>query len=346
LLLRWSEAFYARLDCSKVGQVGVEARAFWLTAPGAGEIRPVALREPGPDDVLVRTVRSGVSRGTETLVFRGGVPAGQYAAMRAPFQEGEFPAPVKYGYLNVGVVEHGPPELCGRTVFCLFPHQTAYVVPASAVAIVPDGVPAARAVLAGTVETAVNALWDAQPLLGDRMSVVGAGMVGCCVARLLMRFPGARVTLVDVDPSRVQVATALGVDFALPDEAVGDCDVVVHTSATSAGLQCSLELLAPEGSVIDLSWYGDTEVQLSLGGRFHSARLGIRASQVGTVSPARSARRTTADRLALSLELLRDPALDALLTGASPFCDLPEVMAALTAGSLPALCHTITYEGS
>ena len=325
--------------------MGVEARAFWLSAPGRGEIRPVALPEPGPDDVLVRTLRSGVSRGTETLVFRGGVPADQYAAMRAPFQEGEFPAPVKYGYLNVGAVEHGPPELCGRTVFCLFPHQTAYVVPASAVAIVPKGVPAARAVLAGTVETAVNALWDAPPLLGDRISVVGAGMVGCCVARLLARFPGAHVTLVDVDASRAEVATALGVDFALPGKAAGGSDLVVHTSATSAGLQSSLELLAPEGSVIDLSWYGDTQVQLSLGGRFHSARLGIRASQVGTVSPARSARRTTADRLALSLELLRDPALDALLTGTSTFCDLPEVMTALSAGSLPAICHTITYDG-
>src|SRR6202012_4834016 len=213
--------------------------------------------------------------------FRGGVPAGQFAAMRAPFQEGEFPAPVKYGYLNVGAVEHGPPELYGRTVFCLFPHQTAYVVPASAVTLVPKGVPAARAVLAGTVETAVNALWDARPLLGDRMSVVGAGMVGCCVARLLARFPGARVTLVDVDAGRAEVATALGVDFALPGEAAGDSDLVVHTSATSAGLQHSLDLLAPEGSVIDLSWYGDTEVALSLGGRFHSARLGVRARQGG-----------------------------------------------------------------
>src|SRR6201986_181399 len=322
-----------------------DAHAFWLSAPGRGEIRPVTLPEPGPDEVLGRTLRSGVSRGTETLVFRGGVAVGQYAAMRAPFQEGEFPAPGKYGYLNVGAVEHGPPELCGRTVFCLFPHQTAYVVPASAVAIVPKGVPTARAVLAGTVETAVNALWDAQPLLGDRISVVGVGMVGCCVARLLARFPGAHVTLVDVDASRAEVAKALGVDFALPGEAAGGRDLVVHTSATSAGLQCSLELLAPEGSVVDLSWYGDTKVQLSLGGRFHSARLGIRASQVGTVPPARSARRTTADRLALSLELLRDPALDALLTGASTFCELPDVMAALSAGSLPAICHTITYEG-
>ena len=118
-----------------------DAHAFWLRAPGHGEIRPVALPEPGPGDVVVRTLRSGVSRGTETLVFRGGVPPSQHAAMRAPFQEGDFPGPVKYGYLNVGVVEQGPPELRGRTVFCLYPHQTAYVVPAGAVTVVPDDVP-------------------------------------------------------------------------------------------------------------------------------------------------------------------------------------------------------------
>jgi threonine dehydrogenase-like Zn-dependent dehydrogenase len=265
--------------------------------------------------------------------------------MRAPFQEGDFPGPVKYGYLNVGAVEHGPAELRGRTVFCLYPHQTAYVVPAGAVTVVPADVPAARAILAGTVETAVNALWDAAPLLGDRVTVVGAGMVGCCVARLLSRFPAVRVALVDVDAGRADVAAALGVDFALPGEAVAGQDLVVHASATSAGLQRSLDLLAPEGTVLDLSWYGDTEVRLSLGGAFHSRRLGIRASQVGVVSPARSGRRTTADRLALALELLRDPAFDAIVTGESRFGDLPDVMARLAAGSLPALCHTITYDG-
>jgi len=199
--------------------VPADAHAFWLRAPGHGEIRPVALPEPGRGDVVVRTLRSGVSRGTETLVFRGGVPPGQYATMRAPFQEGEFPGPVKYGYLNVGAVEEGPPELRGRTVFCLYPHQTAYVVPSGAVTVVPDDVPPARAVLAGTVETAVNALWDAPPLVGDRVAVVGAGMVGCCVARLLARFPGVDVTLVDVDASRAEVATALGARFARPEDA-------------------------------------------------------------------------------------------------------------------------------
>src|SRR3954468_2443686 len=322
-----------------------DAHAFWLRAPRRGEIRPVALPEAGHGDVVVRTLRSGISRGTEALVFRGGVPPAQHATMRAPFQEGDFPGPVKYGYLNVGAVEEGPPQLRGRTVFCLYPHQTAYVVPAAAVTAVPEEVPPARAVLAGTVETAVNALWDAPPLVGDRVAVVGAGMVGCCVARLLARFPAVEVTLVDVDPSKAEVAAALGAGFAAPDDAAGECDLVVHTSATSAGLQRSLDLLAPEATVLDLSWYGDAEVRLSLGGAFHSARLGLRASQVGTVSPARSARRTTADRLALALDLLRDPAFDVLVTGESRFDELPDVMARLAAGTLPALCHTITYDG-
>jgi threonine dehydrogenase-like Zn-dependent dehydrogenase len=340
----WEDSQYRGCPCGKVVPLQVDAHAFWLRAPGCGEIRPVTLPEPDPDDVVVRTIVSGISRGTETLVFRGRVPPSQYAAMRAPFQEGDFPGPVKYGYLNVGAVERGPAELCGRTVFCLYPHQTAYVVPASAVTVIPEGVPPRRAVLTGTVETAVNALWDAAPLLGDRVTVVGAGMVGCCVARLLRRFPGVEVALVDVDPSRADVAAALDVGFALPADAADGRDCVIHASATSAGLQRSLDLLAPEGTVTDLSWYGDTEVRLSLGGPFHSRRLGIRASQVGALSPARRGRRTTADRLALALDLLDDPAFDALLTGQSAFAELPAVMARLAAGGLPALCHTIIYD--
>jgi len=319
------------------------AAAFWVTEPGRGQIRPVTLPDPGPDDVLVRTLRTGVSRGTETLVFGGHVPESQHATMRAPFQEGDFPGPVKYGYLNVGVVERGPEALSGRTVFCLYPHQTAYVVPAAAVTVVPDGVPAARAVLAGTVETAVNALWDARPLIGDRVAVVGAGMVGCCVARLLAAMPGVSVTLVDVDESRSSVATALGAAFALPAEATGGLDLVVHTSGTSAGLQTSLDLLAPDGEVVELSWYGDAAVSVSLGGSFHSRRLAVRASQVGEVAAARRGRRTHAERLALALDLLRDPAFDVLLTGESRFEDLPDVMAELAEGATRTLCRSIIY---
>ncbi len=318
------------------------ASAFWITRPGEGEIRPVELDAAGPDDVVVRTLYSGVSRGTETLVLRGGVPASQYTRMRAPFQEGDFPGPVKYGYLNVGVVEHGPDALRGRAVFCLFPHQTRYVVPAAAVTPLPDGVPPERAVLAGTVETAVNALWDAAPLVGDRIAVVGGGMVGCCVAAVLARFPGVRVELVDVDPARAGVAAALGVGFATPDAAAGGCDLVVHASASDAGLSLSLSLLADEGEVVELSWYGDRPVSVPLGEAFHSRRLAIRASQVGAVAPARRGRRTYGDRMALALALLADPRFDALVTREVGFAALPATLVAL-AGEPSALCIRVTY---
>ncbi|MEV7095952.1 zinc-binding alcohol dehydrogenase [Amycolatopsis sp. NPDC051045] len=316
-------------------------QAFWVQSPGSGQLREERLPEPGPDDVLVRTLCSGVSRGTETLVFRGGVPASQHDVMRAPFQEGEFPGPVKYGYLNVGVVEQGPPELTGKTVFCLYPHQTAYVVPATAVTPVPDAVPPGRAILAGTVETAVNAVWDARPRLGDRIAVIGAGMVGCSVAKLLAGFPAARVQLIDVDPAKADIAAALGVDFAAPDQALGDCDLVVHASASDAGLARALELLAPEGEVVELSWYGDRRVSVPLGENFHSRRLVIRSSQVGTVArPGRS----YAQRLGVALDLLADPAFEALVSGECMFEDLPSVLPRLVANELSALCLRVMYQ--
>ncbi|HET8970677.1 MAG TPA: zinc-binding alcohol dehydrogenase [Candidatus Nanopelagicales bacterium] len=321
-----------------------DARACWLVRPGAAEIRSARLPEPGPGEVLVRTLRTAISRGTESVVCRGGVPAEERQRMRAPYQEGDFPGPVKYGYLNVGVVEAGPAELAGRTVFCLYPHQTRYVVPAAAVTVVPDGVPPDRAVLAGTVETAINLAWDARPWIGQRIAVVGAGMVGACVARLLAGIPGTTVTLVDVDPSRAEVADALGAGFALPAEAPPGRDLVVHASATEAGLRLSLDLLAPEGTVWDLSWYGERPVTLALGGAFHAGRLAIRSSQVGMIGAGQRSRRTPADRLALALDLLRDPAYDAILTGRSPFEDLPEVLTDIAAGRRPGLCHVIDYD--
>lgn len=320
------------------------ATAFWVQAPGQGMLRTAEIPEPGRDDVVIRTLHTGISRGTESLVFRGEVPVSERDRMRAPFQEGDFPAPVKYGYLNVGVVEHGPAELRGRAVFCLYPHQTRYVVPADAVTVVPDRVPPGRAVLAGTVETAVNALWDAGPMVGDRIAVIGAGMIGCCVARLLAGLPGIRLQLVDVDPARAATAEALGVEWVPPGRAAGGCDLVFHASATGAGLARALELLGPEGTVVDLSWYGDRAVTVPLGEAFHSRRLVVRSSQVGAVSPARAARRTLAERRALALDLLADPAFDHLITGESGFADLPRVMADLAAGRRAALCHRIRYE--
>lgn len=322
--------------------MSTDAYALWVR-PGAAELRRVVVPEPRPGEVRVRTLHTAVSRGTESIVFRGGVPERERARMRAPHQDGDLPGPVKYGYLNVGVVEQGPAALLGRTVFCLYPHQTSYVVPAEDVHLVPARVPPERAVLAGTVETAVNALWDARPRVGERVAVVGAGMVGACVARLLAGIPGSEVTLVDPDPSRAALASSLGVGFASPAAAPTERDLVVHASATSAGLRRSLELLADDGTAIDLSWYGDQPVTLDLGGAFHSRRLAIRSSQVGAIAPTMRSSRTTADRLALALDLLQDPAYDALLTARSPFAELPSVLADIAGGRRPGLCHLIDY---
>lgn len=314
-------------------------RAFWLRSPGQGEIRPTDLPQYVPGTVLVRTLYSGVSRGTETVVFRGAVPTSQYSAMRAPFQEGDFPAPVKYGYLNVGIVEQGPDDLVGKTVFCLYPHQTRYVVPIGMVTVVPDDVPAERAILAGTVETAVNVAWDARPRLGDRIAVVGAGMVGASVARVLSAY--TQVQLVDVDPERAAVAEALGVEFRLPQDADDGCDQVIHASATEAGLATALRLVAAEGEVVEVSWYGDRQVSVPLGEWFHSRRLTIRASQVGTVGHPQ---RDYAQRLALTMSLLADPAYDALISGEFSFDELPQVLPKLVSGELHGLCLRISYQ--
>jgi threonine dehydrogenase-like Zn-dependent dehydrogenase len=321
----------------------LEAVAFWTEKPGVGALRSQPVQPPGPGEVLVRTLHTAVSRGTETSVFGGHVPASERDRMRAPFQEGDFPWPVKYGYLNVGVVEQGPPALRGRIVFTLFPHQSAFVVPADAVVPVPDAVPARRAVLAGAVETAVNVLWDAAPLVGDGLTVVGAGMIGCCLARLARGIPGVDVTLVDIDPSRRDIAERLGAAFAEPGAAPRERDLVINTSGSDAGLQLALETVVTDGEVIEASWYADRPVTLQLGADFHSRRLTIRSSQVGAVSGRRRGRRTTRDRLALALGLLHDPAFDALLTAESSWRELPEVMASLTDGARGGLCHTIDW---
>ena len=322
----------------------LEAVAFWIDEPGVGALRRQPIAPAGDGDVLVRTSYTGISRGTEASVFLGRVPISEHGRMRAPFQEGDFPGPVKYGYLNVGVVEHGPEALRGRTVFTLFPHQSVFVVPADAVVPVPRGVPARRAVLAGAVETAVNVLWDAAPLIGDRVMIVGAGMIGCCVARLMRGIPGLDVVLVDVDTSRREVADRLGVRFAEPGDAPGDRDLVINTSGSEAGLQLALESVVTDGEVIEASWYGDRPVTLALGADFHSRRLTIRSSQVGAVARRRRGTRTTRDRLTLALELLQDAAFDTLLTGHSLWSDLPAVMAGLATGRSTELCHTIDWK--
>jgi len=320
------------------------ARAYWVTAPGQGALKAETVPPPGPDEVLVRSLYSGISRGSEALVFRGEVPVSEYQRMRAPFQAGDFPAPVKYGYINVGVVEQGPAPLVGQTVFCLYPHQTRYVVPAEAVHPLPESVPPGRAILAANLETAVNGVWDSEARIGDRIAVIGAGTLGCLIAWLAGRIPGCSVELVDVNPQRAQIAAALGVGFATPEQATAQADRVIHTSGSSEGLGLALALAAFEASVTELSWFGNNPVQLSLGEGFHARRLTLRSSQVSAIATTQRPRWDSRRRMQLVLQLLAEDTLDALITGESAFADLPELMAELAAQPGHTICHRIVYE--
>ncbi|MCA4134422.1 zinc-binding alcohol dehydrogenase [Arthrobacter sp. M4] len=321
----------------------LSATAYWTVAPHHGELRTETIHGPQQNEALVRSLYSGISHGSELVVHEAHVPQRVAKQMRAPNQEGEFPCPVKYGYLSVGVVEEGPDDWPGQTVFCLHPHQDRYVVPVSALTRIPDDVPPRRAVLTGTVETAVNALWEAGPRLGDRVAVVGAGLVGGMVAALLKKLPLSRLQLVDTEPRKQSLAERLGVNFTDPDSAQGDCDIVFHCSASPDGLKRSLQLAGDDADVVEMSWYADKDVHVPLGEDFHARRLSLRASQVSAVARARRHRRTAAERLQLAVSLLNDPVFDAFLTGESAFRDLPNVVEQLSTHHTGDLCHLISY---
>lgn len=329
-----------------------QAAAFWTVAPGKGELRPAKFHEdasggsPAPG-VEIQTLYSGVSRGSERVVFEGRVPESEFSRMRAPHQEGNFPAPVKYGYMNVGTVTRGPSELNGRTVFSLFPHQDRFSLSAEQLIAVPESVPPERAVLAAQMETALNAVWDAAPAAGERVAVVGAGVVGLLVAWQISRSKDQEVMLVDVDPGKKNAADALGLDLVEPDQAradaAGQMNIVLHASGNPAGLTLCMKLAAFEGRILELSWYGDTLVPLNLGAEFHSQRLTLQSSQVGAVSPGFREEISHRTRLEAAMSRLPDPALDVLLTGKTAFTAMPDAMPDILSGPVPELCHLIDY---
>jgi threonine dehydrogenase-like Zn-dependent dehydrogenase len=326
-------------ECRNIGQ----ARAVWYVAPAQAEIRAAPLPEGGPGELLVATRWSAVSRGTERLVFAGLNDAAHRAAMRAPMQEGEFPFPVKYGYCAVGRVEDGPPNLVGRDVFALHPHQDRFRVPAALATPVPEGVPARRATLAANMETALNALWDSGAGAGDRIVVVGAGLVGLLVAFLAVRLPGAEVTAIDPDPARAGIAAALGARWRAEPDGRADADVVFHTSATAAGLEAAVGCCGQEARLIEMSWYGDRKVSVGLGGAFHSRRIALVSSQVGSVPAARRPRWDFARRRAMALALLADERLDALITDEVAFDDLPARLGRILGEGAPGIATVIRY---
>lgn len=311
-----------------------EATAFWTIAPGKGELRKERLPPPGAGEAHVRALASGISRGTEATVFAGRVPPSQHALMRAPLMGGAFPFPIKYGYAAVGVTE------AGARVFVLHPHQDRFNAPRAMCIPVPDGVPTHRAVLAANMETALNIVWDAAPLPGERIMVIGAGVVGLLAAALLARIPATTVTVVDIDAGRAEIAAGFGCAFARPDAAPAEQELIVHASGSESGLRLALGRAAFEARIVEASWYADREPALPLGESFHSRRLRLISSQVGSVAPALRGRRTHAERLALALALLDDPGFDRLLEPPTPFAGLPAAMPRLLQGGL---CHVIIY---
>jgi threonine dehydrogenase-like Zn-dependent dehydrogenase len=319
------------------------AHAYWIKEPGLGELREITVAAPRPGEVAIETLYTAISRGTESLVFRGKVPPSEYERMRAPFQEGSFPAPVKYGYSNVGRVTRGREDWLGRSVFCLYPHQTRFVVPEKAVTVIPDAVPAARAVLAANLETAVNGIWDAAPRVGDRIAVIGAGTIGCLVAWLAGAQRGTQVELIDIDPGKAAAASALGIPFVGPGQAAADADIVIDASGTETGLRTALELAGFEARIIALSWFGAGSIALPLGEAFHSKRLQLVSSQVAHIAVSQRSRWDFARRMDLVMRLLACAELDVLITGESPFEMLPGVMRKLAAGGDGTLCHRIAY---
>lgn len=319
------------------------ALALWYVAPGKAELRPATNGDLRPNDVLVRSLYSGLSRGTERLIFEGKVPEMEWSRMKAPAQEGEFPFPVKYGYSAVGVAEEGPSGIKGKKVFALYPHQDRFVIPAERAFIIPENVPPRRATLAANMETALNILWDGNAQPADRIVIVGGGIVGMLVAALSSRLPGADVTLVDIEASREAITKKLGVGFALPDKAPGEADVVIHTTASADGLSLALKLAGVEGTIVEASWFGTGMVNVALGDAFHSRRLRLISSQVGNVCASRAKRWTTRRRLEAAIGMLADDRLDALLGEEVPFAELPQQLSRLLSPKAPGLGALIRY---
>ncbi len=317
--------------------------ALWITGPRQSEIRHAPLADCNDETLLIKTLHSGISRGTESLIYNNEVPASEFDRMRAPFQEGDFPFPVKYGYSNVGCVQSGPTEWLGKTVFCLFPHQTHYCVPASALTLVPECVPAKRAILAANMETAVNALWDSNPSVGDKITVVGAGVVGSLIGWLAAKIPGTHVELVDINDERATLAHSFGLHFKRPENASTQRDLVIHASASEAGLQTALACAGFEATIVEVSWYGTKHVSIPLGGIFHSQRLTLKSSQVGQIANSQRSRWNYKRRMTLAISLLDNECLDRLVSGENHFSELPDTLSKVTLADSNTLCHCINY---
>jgi len=290
-----------------------DARALWFTTPGKAVLRSDKIGPPVGDEICtVRSLYSAVSEGSERLVLAGKVPPDLHQSMRVPYMAGDFSFPIKYGYSLVGVVDRGAAHLVGAVVHLMHPHQDICCVDSADVFPVPEGIPPRRAVLASNLETAVTAIWDARPALGERVLVVGFGCIGALIAQVLRGMPGIDLHIVERDEARSHLARNLGYATAA-SAGEEQFDLAFHASGSAAGLQVAIDCVGMEGRIVEVSWYGTAETPLRLGGTFHSQRKIIIASQVSHLPSFQTPRWDRIRRKQLVFSLLRDPAFDRLL---------------------------------
>ena len=307
----------------------------WFPRAREVEIRDETVGRPGPGEVRIHAIASGLSHGTEMLVFRGEVPTD--LALDLPTLAGSYAFPIKFGYASVGrVVETGAgvTELApGDHVFVHHPHQQEYVVRAAAAVRLPKRLPPELGVFLANCETALNVVLDAHPYLGDEVAVFGQGVVGLLVTQLMER-AGAAVTAVEPIAVRRELALRGGAEDAVTPEAAAariatrtngrGADVVIEASGNGGALQLAIDAAAFQASVVVCSWYGSKPVSLDLGSRFHRQRLRLVSSQVSRLDPALAPRWDRQRRLDTALALLEELVLGPLISHRIPFAKAAE----------------------
>lgn len=320
----------------------LSAHGLWLVDKRKYQILPVPLPNgTNKSDIVLKMRVSGVSRGTERLVFNAQVPETEYERMRAPRQTGHFPYPVLYGYCAVADIIDGPAALIGRSAFCLNPHQDYFTAPLEALTFLPETLPARRAVLLANMETALNGIWDSGISAGDKVTVIGAGVIGLLIGFLASRIPATTITVIDTQ-DRSKLAGLFGCQFETTPQQGLEADVVFHCSASDSGLQTAFACAGMDSAIVEMSWYGNKSLTLNLGGAFHSKRLRLIGSQVGQIPATHKARWTYQRRMDRALALLDDPRLDELLTHAIAFTDAPQALPSLL-DDPAALAISLTY---
>ncbi|MEM9671559.1 MAG: zinc-binding alcohol dehydrogenase [Bacteroidota bacterium] len=318
-----------------------DTTALWHLSERESSIRSQSLPPLKTDECLIESLFSLVSSGTETLVANGQVPAELQDSMQVPYMEGSFGFPLKYGYSLVGKVIEGSENLVDRYVHLLHPHQQHCVVKETDVTVIPEGIPPQRAVLASNLETALNAVWDSHLSAGDRVLVVGMGLIGSLVALLASQFPATQIRVAETDPTRQSLAREQG--FSLYDPSDTPFDVAFHSSGSSTGLQTAIDAVGYEGQVIELSWYGTRSAEVKLGGSFHQQRKQIISSQVSQLPAHRQARWDYRRRKQTVLDLLQDDGWDDFLTATVDFTDVPALFDQLRLGDRSQLSWTLRY---